>query len=289
MNRAAASSDTPQTLIDNVIRTTFPPQFHFSTHLHRTIELLICQSGSVVITIQGTPFTVHAGEYLVIFPDIPHSTDVPFDQPSQALQAHFHAQSFCPIANPAIPEGNIPLSVELSLERWKYFLGKSSPQLEACLEGLYVELNGPQQNAEDMIHLYLAQLGIILSRGLLEHTTQAGRTALYDNPHLVNAALYISEHYMEKISVNDVAAAVGVSARYLTKLFQEHLNLGVSTYITHVRISKAIDFKRTNPSYPLTDLALDVGFGSQQHFSNVFKEKMGVSPKKYFSLGTILC
>lgn len=231
MSQTIPSSIPPQTLIDNVIRTTFPPQFHFSTHLHRAIELLICQSGSVVITIQGTPFTVHAGEYLVLFPDIPHSANMPFEQPSQALQAHFHVQAFCHSANPAVPEGNTPLSVELSLERRKFFQGKSSPQLEACLEGLYCELKTPQQNTDDMIRLYLAQLGMILSRGLLEHTTQAGRSVLYDNPHLVNAALYISDHYMEKMSVNDVAAAVGVSARYLTKLFQEHLNLGVSTYI----------------------------------------------------------
>ena len=51
---------------------------------------------------------------------------------------------------------------------------------------------------------------------------------------------------------------------YLTRLFQEHLNLGVSTYITYVRIGKAIDFKHQNPQSPLTDLALDMGFDSQQ-------------------------
>ena len=55
-----------------------------------------------------------------------------------------------------------------------------------------------------------------------------------------------------------------------------------------MRISKAIDFKHQNPQYPLTDLALDMGFGSQQHFSKVFKERMGVSPKKYFSIGTVV-
>ena len=123
---------------------------------------------------------------------------------------------------------------------------------------------------------------------LLEQTSQTGLSTLYDNPHLVNAVLYINKHYMDKLSVNDVAGTVGVSSRYLTRLFCEHLDMGVSTYITYVRISKAIEFKHANPHYPLTNLALDIGFGSQQHFSKVFKEKMGVSPKKYFSIGTAL-
>lgn len=288
MSQLNPSSVAPQVLVDNVISNTFPDKFHFSTHLHRTVELLICRTGRVVISIQGKEYEVAAGEYLVVFPDIPHSTDVPFGGPSQILQTHFHAQSFYQKTNPSMPNCEIAFSVELSLGRRKYFKGKSSPQLEACLEGIRSERNDPRENGEEMIRLYLAQLGLILSRDLLEQTTQAGHSVLYDNPYLVNAALYINERYMGKLSVNEVAGAVGVSSRYLTRLFREHLNLGVSTYITYVRISKAIDFKHANPSYPLTDLALDMGFGSQQHFSKVFKEKMGVSPKKYFSIGTAL-
>ena len=283
-----SSTAAPQVLVDNVFFTTFPDKFHFSTHLHRTVELLICRTGRVVITIQGTEHVVAPGEYLVVFPDIPHSTDVPFGGPSQVLQTHFHAQSFQQGSNPSIPECEFPFSVELALGRRKCFKGKSSPQLEACLEGLHSERAGSKEDREVMIRLYLAQLGLLLSRDLLEQTSQTGLSTLYDNPHLVNAVLYINKHYMDKLSVNDVAGTVGVSSRYLTRLFCEHLDMGVSTYITYVRISKAIEFKHANPHYPLTDLALDIGFGSQQHFSKVFKEKMGVSPKKYFSIGTAL-
>ena len=115
----------------------------------------------------------------------------------------------------------------------------------------------------------------------------SSNAAIYENRYLVNATTFINEHYMEKLTVNEVALTVGVSPRYLTKLFHEHLNMGVSTYITYVRISKSIDFKYLNSQYPLTDLALDMGFGSLQHFSKVFKEKMGVSPKRYFSIQTV--
>ena len=142
-------------------------------------------------------------------------------------------------------------------------------------------INGRRPIYVPKVNGLLLQLLDYLSSGKLEK----GKP---DQDAITAALLYINEHFCDKLTVSEVAQAVGVSARYLTRLFQEHLNLGVSTYITYVRISKAIDFKHQNPQYPLTDLALDMGFGSQQHFSKVFKERMGVSPKKYFSIGTVV-
>lgn len=285
MNHPSAAQSNQQVFVDNAFAHTFPAGYHFDTHLHRSIELMICRRGSVVIPIQGEAHTITAGEYLVVFPDIPHGNDVP-DTGAEVLQTHFHSQSFLPAQNKAMELADSPFSVELSLAHRKFFRAKSSPQLEACVEGIRAELLAQREYESELLRLYLAQLGLLISRDLVEQSEQSGNKGLYENPYLVSAVLYINERYMDKLSVNDVAQEVGVSSRYLARLFQENLNLGVSTYITYVRISKSIDYKHMNPQYPLTNLALDMGFASQQHFSTVFKEKMGVSPKKYFSIGT---
>jgi len=60
--------------------------------------------------------------------------------------------------------------------------------------------------------------------------------------------------------------------------------MGVAAYINFVRIAKSIEPKDEHPEYPMLSLALDTGFCSQQHFSKIFKEVMGVSPSNYFSL-----
>ncbi len=132
-----------------------------------------------------------------------------------------------------------------------------------------------------MIQLYLWQLNMLLSRDLQGHT---GASAVYENRHLVNAIHFLHSHYAEKIAVEDVASCAGVSTRYLEKLFEEHLGIGIAGYLTYIRISKAIEMKYARPDYSLTDLAMDTGFGSPQHFSQVFKKKIGVSPKRYFSI-----
>ena len=98
------------------------------------------------------------------------------------------------------------------------------------------------------------------------------------------AAQYIQQHYAEKITIDRLAEYCGVSSRQLAGLFSTRLNMNFSTYLCYFRISKAIELMELREGRcPLTQLALDCGFGGLSHFSRVFKEKMGLSPTRYFS------
>ena len=274
-------NDLPMPMpVDNIMMQCLPPGYHFRTHLHHTVELFICTGGQVTVTIQGSEITVLPGEYFVYFPDIPHSITITGSQSFTSIQMHFHSR---PVARTeqGVDEPVSAFAFELSVGRRKYIKGNSTPQLEACMRGVYEEMNDQRADAQRMIRLYLEQINVLLSRELMAAGSSG---AIHQNRYLLNASLFINENYMKKLTVYDVAQAAGISRRYLTKLFHENFDLGVCAYISHVRISKAIEFMYSNPSYPLTKLALDVGFSSQQHFSKVFKEKMTVSPKRYFSL-----
>ena len=53
---------------------------------------------------------------------------------------------------------------------------------------------------------------------------------------------------------------------------------------TYFRINKAIELMSDeNAEYSLTRLAREVGFGSLQHFSKMFKNTMNISPTNFFS------
>lgn len=77
-------------LVDNAVEQDLAHGFHFDTRPHRTVELLPCCSGCLSITVQGMVVAVAEGEFIAIFPDVPHSADVLSDQPCRILQAHFH-------------------------------------------------------------------------------------------------------------------------------------------------------------------------------------------------------
>ena len=240
---ASKNQERQCTCLDRIIRRELPSGYHFGTHLHHSLEMVACISGQVVVTIHGVEHIVSPGEYLLVFPNIPHSTDVPGGEPAVFLQGHCHADS---LTNAVLPQQRTSLVRDLSISRRRAIQAQMNTRLWACLQGLQVELEGEGRHNEDMIRLKLAELSILLSRDLEE----ADGGHLQENAHLTRAIDYIDQHYMEKLLVQDVAEAAGVSARYLTKLFLEHFHMGVSVYITHVRISRAITYKQTDPVRP---------------------------------------
>lgn len=92
--------------------------------------------------------------------------------------------------------------------------------------------------------------------------------------------LYIQEHFSEKLSVADVAAAVGLSENYFSTFFTEHFHMGFVNYLTVYRMQQACTLlETTNAS--VTEIALHVGFDSISYFIQKFKGMNGITPNKY--------
>ena len=61
--------------VDNAAVRALPAGDHFAAHLHSTMELIICTEGSITLTLFRTPVTLAPGEYLAVYPQIPHCSD----------------------------------------------------------------------------------------------------------------------------------------------------------------------------------------------------------------------
>lgn len=99
--------------------------------------------------------------------------------------------------------------------------------------------------------------------------------------HLVKMAQrYIAEHYMESITLADVAENIGISGGYLSTLFKQNLQCGFVDYINQIRIERACGYLEQNylKNY---EIAYKVGFHDEKYFSKVFKKLKGMSPKEY--------
>ena len=99
--------------------------------------------------------------------------------------------------------------------------------------------------------------------------------------HLTKAIEYIQEHYMKDLPLLTVASSVHVSEYYLSHLFRKEMNQTFSDYVAKVRIEKAQDFLRENPSARIQEIADKTGFNDPNYFSKIFKKYTGVSPKEY--------
>lgn len=269
-----------QKVIDNAIIQTLPENFHFGPHIHTTVELFICLEGQCTMTIYQTPVILEKGTYIAIFSNHPHSCDTSCEQGCVILQLHFHPNIFMNLFSDILNDNHLFFLLELTLGQKNFVKSSCSEQLYYCLNFIREELCLEAVNYRKMVDLYFAQLLILISRDISSTVSQ---NSIQGNRHLLSAFEYINSHYAEKITAMQLAEYCGISSRFLTQLFNRHLGMNFSTYLTYFRINKSIELMTSRePGYSLTQLALDVGFGSLQHYSKVFKKTMNISPAKYF-------
>ncbi len=100
------------------------------------------------------------------------------------------------------------------------------------------------------------------------------------SPAVQKILQYVEEHYGERISLDQVAAAAFLSRSYASVLFKKETGEKFSDYLQRIRIEKACTLLK-DTSLSIQETADRTGFFDTAHFSRVFKEKMGVSPMEY--------
>lgn len=97
------------------------------------------------------------------------------------------------------------------------------------------------------------------------------------------AKQYISEHYSEKIVLEDIADIVDLNPVYFSVLFKKETGTNFSTYLVNVRIEKAKEMLcSTNET--IAAVGEKVGYRDSRYFSQIFTKMVGVKPVLYRKL-----
>ena len=90
----------------------------------------------------------------------------------------------------------------------------------------------------------------------------------------------IRDHSDEKLSLDQVAKSVNISANYLSEKFKKITGINFVDYVAHTRIEKASDLLH-NLNLRISEIAFAVGFQSLSQFNRVFKKLTGQSPTEF--------
>ncbi len=95
---------------------------------------------------------------------------------------------------------------------------------------------------------------------------------------------YIRSHYMNDVSINDLAAVIDVTPQYLCQLFKQSLQMRPFEYLTAFRISRSKELMVACPELAVAEVALRVGFSDSNYLCRVFKKSEGISPGAFKGL-----
>lgn len=95
-----------------------------------------------------------------------------------------------------------------------------------------------------------------------------------------NAKKYIREHLHERIVLQDISDEFEVSPNYLSQLFKRFEGIGISEYVSNLKIEKSKELLKDG-NLKIYEVANKLGFESAFYFSKVFKRMTGVAPKDF--------
>ena len=91
---------------------------------------------------------------------------------------------------------------------------------------------------------------------------------------------HIKENIAQDLSVAELAQVVGMSQYYFSKLFKMSTGTTPHQYVMRQRVERAQEHLRDSRT-PLAEIATQVGFETQSHFTSVFRRLVGATPKHY--------
>lgn len=100
-------------------------------------------------------------------------------------------------------------------------------------------------------------------------------SAVYDS-----VLAFVQFHFMNDISISDIAQACSCSESTVCHLFKRYNGLPVKKYIAELRINQAKKLLATS-DLPVGSIAQMCGFSNLNYFPTAFKKAAGMSPTQY--------
>lgn len=93
---------------------------------------------------------------------------------------------------------------------------------------------------------------------------------------------YVHEHYMEKITLEEIGEQIGLCRGECCRFFRKHMNQSLFDYILYYRVEKSLPLLARG-ELSVTEIAEQTGFSTSSYYARVFKEQMHCSPTQYRS------
>ena len=250
--------------------------FHIPVHWHDEVEIIYIKKGRITIYIGEEHFPATAGDLFFV-----NSGELHFME-SDDMGVEYYTLLF-PLAFLSFQiEDALEQEVFLPLRQKNLLFPVQLKEFEAekQMTNLIREVIDVNDEKEAGYQLRTKILLLELMEGLLKENgfQQAAFTSTTGMQREVLA--YIQEHYTEKITLAMLAQEFHLSEKYISWYFKEHFSISFMQYVSHLRLTKAIDLLLTT-EHSVTEVALSCGYPSVNFFIRNFKEIYGLTPLQY--------
>lgn len=251
------------------------PRYDMPFHWHKEWELIRILDGSFTCCINGEQYPAEKGDYLLITHGALHG-----GTPQDCV---YECAVFDPLAFLMHPESCRSLVQQLYIRKsdippvFKSSCRSFSHTASKLFSCAYAKAPGWELSLTGTI---FELFGLLWKEGFLEQNSpQAIPDA--DRAFLLKPVLeYIDKHYMQPVTLEELARLTGMSPRYFCRFFNTFIHRTPIDYLNYYRIEVACSLLAST-QLSVTETAYRCGFNDSSYFVKIFKKYKGVTPLQY--------
>lgn len=244
-------------------------------HSHNYYEFYYLYSGSCVFSVNGTLYSLSAGDAFLVTPDDYHYTCYKGDVPCERTTVYFYKE----ILSSAFLDVSPELKEFFSKSGKIAIMKEKQPVIENLLQQMCQENNLTDSYSMPLLSLQLYQLLLQIKRnGLFYYEKAKKATSISED--IESVMEYINLNYHLPLTLEEVAKRANLSPTYLSKKFRRVTGVTFKEYLNYIRIRKASQALLTTDG-SITQIAADCGFNGSNYFKDIFRKTTGYSPREF--------
>lgn len=256
---------------------------HFPRHRHNYIEIIYMCSGSTTHMINGREeILLKKGELLFLSQNAAHEIS-PAGINDVAVN-FIVVPEFFPVVFQAIEEENIIHNFLISTMQQKkremdymYFRVSDILPVQNLIENMIWSLLTKQKNQRNIFQTTMGLLILELAN-CTERITQ-NQTKQFEQGMMFTVWNYIEQHYKNG-TLTELASILNQSITGLSRFIKQQTGFTFQQLMQQERLKQSVFLLKTT-KLTIEDIMIAIGYDNSSYFHRIFREKYGITPKKY--------
>lgn len=252
------------------------PTYLTSIHWHPEYEIIYLKTGSVELKYDKHSCVLFSNEIAFIQPEWLHS--IKTLEENTSYFAFVFSLELLTLPPSHFFQKEVIEPIAEGTHQFIPLLRKGDPQhgkVKIILDEL-VQCSKNAPNRKAVVFTSMVQIFLQMAETIQPCSIQKK----HNNETVKTALQYMTDHYSERITLQQIADSVHLHPNYLCALFKEYTGQTAFYHLNRIRVENAANLLK-NSALSVSDAASCCGFDNTGFFTRKFKEYMGMPPKEY--------
>ena len=240
-------------------------------HMHDFFEILFLLSGTCRVSAEEQMYVLEEGDLLIVESRVPH-----------ALHSSDCVYASVQLDQTAL-ENTFPVPMHPSFECNSTIPGKGAAyeKLRRVIAELILNNTDAHSGYELRNWILIYRLmDVLYTYFRVERPEAVDRRNHRYAQRIAEISSIINARFTGELPLSEVADLVHLSVPYLSKFFQEQFGMNYLSYLTQLRINKAVH-ELMNTEKTIEEVSADSGFPNSHAFTKAFQKEYGMMPSVY--------